>query len=113
MLSPVIHQEYFSTQEQGHTSANEKIPTRKDAKDNEIICHDELKMQIILLVVTMTHWKEKDVGLKRYKKHYIQKYHLEKMRKTIKDNKEQIFKRCAAYRQQNKEKIKENMWNKT
>ena len=40
MLRPVIHQEYFSTQEQGHTSANEKIPTRKDAKDNEIICHD-------------------------------------------------------------------------
>jgi hypothetical protein len=35
--------------------ANEKIPTRKDAKDNEIICHDELKMQIILLIVTMTH----------------------------------------------------------
>jgi hypothetical protein len=47
MLRPVIHQEYFT--------ANEKIPTRKDAKDNEIICHDELKMQIILLVDTMTH----------------------------------------------------------
>jgi hypothetical protein len=70
-------------------------------------------MQIILLIVTMTHWKEKDVGLKRYKKHYIQKYQLAKMRKTIKDHKEQIFKRCAAYRQQNKGKIKENMWNKT
>jgi hypothetical protein len=30
----------FLNSKQGHTSANEKIPTRKDAKDNEIICHD-------------------------------------------------------------------------